>query len=60
MDFAAKDGYAWKFGVYALVIAVFIVPMLGLEFYGKRIGNRLGCPMFEEDLWGPCLESRGK
>lgn len=48
--FAAKAGYAWEFGVYAIIIFVFSIPVLGLELYGKRLRDRMGPPSFDEDL----------
>jgi hypothetical protein len=50
MKFGARTGYAWEFGVYAIIIVVFFIPVILLGRYGTRLRERMGKPEFDDDL----------
>jgi hypothetical protein len=43
-DYTTKVGYAWAYGIYAILSVVLFIPVLGLMIWGGKIRQRLGMP----------------
>ena len=45
--FTLRVGYAWAYGIWAIVAVVLFLPVIGLMFWGKRWRQQMGTPRSE-------------
>jgi hypothetical protein len=45
--FTEKVGYAWAYGIWAIVAVVLFLPVIGLMIWGGRWRQRFGAPQWE-------------
>ena len=50
MPFAARAGYAWTFGTYALITVIMSIPVIMFRWYGRQLRNSMRAPAFDNDL----------